>query len=334
MKNVLVTGGCGFIGSHFIKRLCREKKYSIINVDKLTYAGNARNVENLPILNILHTDVCDDKIHSILRSHNIDIIVHFAAETHVDRSVRFPKDFLTTDILGLFNLVYNSIKMGRLEKFIHISTDEVYGDKYNNEANELYPLVPNSPYAASKAAADILLQSYIKTYDFPAIIIRPCNNYGPNQFPEKLIPMVITRILDGKPALIHGDGKESREWIYVTDCVDAIYETMLKGKAGEIYNLGSGVRLDNLTIVKSLISIMTKTSEPEKYITYMSNRPGNDKRYAVDSDKLLNLLDKEYATTNLIHGLRTTVEWYKNNRGWWPEVNLEANIYDNENYLR
>ena len=334
MKNILITGGCGFIGSHLIKRLYREKKYNIVNLDKLTYAGNAKNVEGLDIVNLFKVDINDEKMEDILRTYNIDTIAHLAAESHVDRSVRYPKEFLNTDIMGLFNLVYSSIKTGLVEKFIFTSTDEVYGDSYTGEATEVFPLAPNSPYAASKASADLLLQSYIKTYGFPGIVVRCCNNYGPNQYPEKLIPMVITRVLEGKQALVHGGGKESREWVFVDDCVDAIYEVLLKGEIGGVYNIGSGIRMSNITMISNLISIILKTHEPQKHITFVKNRPGNDKRYAINSDKVSELIGREYATTNLIHGLRTTVEWYKANKDWWPNIDLEANIYDNDNYLR
>jgi dTDP-glucose 4,6-dehydratase len=334
IKNILVTGGAGFIGSHFIKHLVKNfPSYKIVNVDKLTYAGSKRNVENLPITNMWYVDIRDESIKDILGDYKIDTIINFAAESHVDRSVKYPKEFIETEILGLFNLVYQSIKNKNITLMVHVSTDEVYGDKYLNEADELFKLDPNSPYASSKACADLLLQSYIKTYDFPAIIVRPCNNYGPNQYPEKLIPMTITRVLNNQEVLVHGRGIEKREWIYVEDCCRAIEAAMHHGKIGEIYNIGSRIRFNNIYVIAAIIKMLKGKDNIMDFVKVMPNRPGNDIRYAINSDKIKTICN-DYVKTEFLEGLKTTIEWYKTNWHYWSSIDLDSNIYDNENYLR
>ncbi|MHA2220363.1 MAG: dTDP-glucose 4,6-dehydratase [Candidatus Hodarchaeales archaeon] len=265
----LITGGCGFIGSNFIRYILHNHKdCDILNVDKLTYAGNMENLRDLDVTTQV-LDIGNPAIYLTIRDYKPDIIVNFAAQTHVDRSVRYPTEFIDTDVMGLFNLVYHSMKLG-VEKFIHISTDEVYGSiskvhqewdddgksctVYPGDADEKCMLNPTSPYAASKAAGDLIMSSYIKTYNFPAIIIRPCNNYyGPRQYPEKLIPMIITQLLQSKPILLHGEGKEVREWLFVEDCCRAIDNIIEKGRIGEIYNVGSGDRINNINVIRQII---------------------------------------------------------------------------------
>jgi len=374
--NILVTGGAGFMGSHFLKLLMSKPFETISCVDKLTYAGNRDNIDGLieRDLSFYQMDIIDSRIGRILEDEQIDTIVNFAAETHVDRSICDPKAFLETDVMGLFNLVSCSMKAG-VKRFIHISTDEVYGpisetkmvpddyldeDCYGgmhlvpsekeivNEATETYPLNPTSPYSASKASADLLLQAYYKTYGFPVIIVRPCNNYGPNQYPEKLIPMAITRLLQKKKILLHGEGKEVREWIYVEDCVKAIERIMLDGKIGEIYNVGSGLKRPNERIIRRVILFalfpkgycMAHDEEDvlfDEWTERLLNRPGNDLRYAINNEKIHKELfygDVSYLQTEFEEGLEKMVDWYRNNPNFWKEVDLQANIYQEGEYLR
>ena len=334
IKNILVTGGLGFIGSHFIKHLLKNfPAYTIVSVDKLTYAGNKKNLEGLPVTSLCYVDIKDEAIKDILQDYKIDTIINFAAESHVDRSVKYPKEFIETEVLGLFNLVYQSIKNKNINLMVHVSTDEVYGDSYVYEADETFKLDPNSPYAASKACADLLLQSYVRTYDFPAVIVRPCNNYGPRQYPEKLVPMVITRLLENQEVLVHGRGIEKREWIYVEDCCKAIEAVMHFGKVGEIYNIGSGNRLTNMQVVETLIKLVKGTDKYNDFIKHMPNRPGNDIGYAINSDRTKKICN-DYLKTDFLEGMKTTVDWYKMNWHYWSSIDLESNIYDNENYLR
>lgn len=362
--NILVTGGAGFIGSHFVKRLLRNPDNKVVIIDKLTYAGNKRNLPDdfkMAYFYELDININNSIIKSILDSHKIDMIVNFAAESHVDNSIKYPKAFLETDIMGLFNLVYQSLKYGKIKKFIHISTDEVYGpideeiefrqfSGEGGEAKENWLLNPTSPYSASKACADLLLQSYFKTYDLPVVIIRPCNNYGPNQYPEKLIPATIMRLLQGKKAILHGEGQEIREWIYVDDCCRAIEKIMYNGEIGEIYNVGSGDRKNNYEIICRIIhnliypyyEFTTTHADYHSHIEFTSNRPGNDQRYAIDSSKTHKLFDQNkeelntYLRTSFDIGLQQTIDWYKDNQDHWNDVDFDSNIYSGvtREYLR
>uniref|UniRef100_A0A6M3K3C4 Putative GDP-mannose 4,6-dehydratase n=1 Tax=viral metagenome TaxID=1070528 RepID=A0A6M3K3C4_9ZZZZ len=341
--NVLVTGGAGFIGSHFIDRII-GKVDSLVCVDKLTYAGNMKNLTEASgkdFFKFYHQGIESMLIPTILDIHKIDCIVNFAAETHVDRSIQDPSAFLYSDILGTFNLAFHALKY-KVKRFIHISTDEVYGPIEKGEATEEYPLKPTSPYSSSKACADLLLQSYQKTYGLPLIIVRPCNNYGPRQYPEKLIPITITRILQGKKAILHGEGKEVREWIYVEDCVRAIEKIMTDGKAGEIYNVGSGERCENRNIIANIVDVLhpgidaVASGRWQEFMKQYPNRPGNDFRYAINCSKLGQLCGHSVQKLWTFHeGIRETIRWYKDNLDWWSDVNIEANIYkDGDGYLR
>lgn len=348
--NYLITGGCGFIGSNYIRHIQkRHDNCKILNVDKLTYAGTLENLKGLDVETVV-MDIVDPGIHSVLQKFKPDVIVNFAAQTHVDRSVRYPMEFIETDVKGVFNLVYHSMKLG-IEKFIHISTDEVYGpilvdkgywedDKTwvegHNQASETCPLNPTSPYAASKAAGDLLMLSYMKTYGFPAIIVRPCNNYGPRQYPEKLIPMVATQLLQNKKIILHGEGKEIREWIYVDDCCRAIDNIVGKGRIGEIYNIGSGERINNINVIRQIIqSMYGKVDGIDSFIHRVRNRPGNDKRYAINSNKVVKECG-EYITANFKLGAKITADWYSRNQDWWKQLNvdLSSNLYNGDKYLR
>ena len=346
--NILVSGGYGFMGSHFIKELIRDNSEQfILNIDKLTYAGNKKNLRNVPIGQVvsLIVDIDSPIMYSHLKEYGIDTVVNFAAETHVDRSIHDPEAFLQTDIIGLFNLVQACAQAG-VKRFVHISTDEVYGsvDRDRNctargtdEALETWSLNPTSPYSASKASADMLLLSYYKTYGFPVIIVRPCNNYGPNQYPEKLIPMAITRLLDDKQVILHGTGSEIREWLYVGDCVEGIKKIMFDGKIGEIYNLGSGIRKTNKEVVNDIVERVMMFPQIDQgsgdtpWVKRVPNRPGNDKRYAINSDKFLVGVvapSSDYFYVRAFDDcLDKTIKWYKDNKGWWEDVNLDANMH-------
>ncbi|MBW8001720.1 MAG: dTDP-glucose 4,6-dehydratase [Planctomycetes bacterium] len=336
--NILVTGGCGFIGSHFIKRLLRKyPDYNIVNVDKLTYAGNIKNIPPPQDYNNFTTytfDIGDTYIRSILKDHEIEVVVNFAAETHVDRSIHNPVDFIQTDIVGLINLV-QAARKAKVRRFVQISTDEVYGSlPVGFEADTVARLNPTSPYSASKASADILLLSYFKTYNFPVLIVRPCNNYGPNQYPEKLIPMCITRLLENKRMILHGDGDEVREYVYVEDCCRAIDIIMHKGFDGNTFNVGSGVRRNNREIMSAVLKevVCNQARIGEEYVKKVPNRPGNDSRYAL---KCNSLWKSQFLRSNFKDRLHLTIEWYKKNyKDWWPYVDLDANIYKDEEYLR
>ena len=326
--NILVTGGAGFIGSHFVDKLCRDG-YKPKVLDKLTYAGNMKNLSfSEPPTCVC--DIADPEIEGIIEVENIDTIVNFAAETHVDRSISDPKAFINTDIVGLINLVHACVKKN-IKRFIHISTDEVYGSISNGAFTEGQKLNPTSPYSASKASADLLLMSFYKTYGLPVILVRPSNNYGVRQYPEKLIPMTILRLLNGENAIMHGEGQEVREWLHVDDCVDGVYNVMTRGKVGETYNLGSGVRINNHLIIDLILNIMGLNHDR---IEKVNNRPGNDYRYAIDSIKAYQDIDFSPHRT-LVEELEPIIEWYDSNRDYWHNVDISANIYtDNKEYLR
>jgi len=335
MQRVIVTGGAGFIGSHFCDLLVKMG-YKVISYDFLTYAGNMSNHEYVgenSNFDFVLGDICDfEAVNNLLRQD--DIVVNFAAETHVDRSIKDPWAFLRADIIGLFNLIYISRKK-KIKKFIQISTDEVYGPVVEGEVGELSPFAPASPYSASKASADLLVQSYIKTYGFPGIIIRPCNNFGERQYPEKLIPMIITKILEGKEVYLHGEGKEIREWIYVKDCCRMILNIMEEGKIGEAYNIGTGFRVSNRSMI-GLIFYFMKVSLKKKLVLKIKNvfnRPGNDSRYAISSSKYLKTFENIEKTV-FENALVETIRWYYDHKTWWDKVNLEANIYKKDEYLR
>jgi len=324
------------MGSHFVEQLYNNYKFNVVILDKMTYAGNIKNVRNVDFEKILYVGIEDPTIIDIMKYHKIDTVVNFAAQTHVDRSITNPMDFVKTDVLGVFNLAYCSLKLG-IERFIHISTDEVYGDSYSGEADESFPMIPNSPYAASKAAADLLLLSYYKTYNLPLIIVRPSNNMGERQYPEKLVPFNILRFLRGEKMFLHGEGNEKREWIYVQDCCNGIMKVLNGGIVGQIYNVGSGIRCTNKYMLMLLLKELTGEDNIElwsSYIEQVFNRPGNDRQYAINSSKIKEELDFA-PITNLKGSIQKTIKWYKENPNWWSEVDISSNIYtDNKNYLR
>ena len=314
MKTVVVTGGLGFIGSNLINIL-NKKKYFIINIDKVTYASNFKNISNnINNYKFYQRDINDQNfIKIILNKYNPSLIFNVAAETHVDRSIDGPKQFIDSNIYGVFNLLEAVRKFKKKIKLIHVSTDEVYGDIIKNRSSkESDPYNPSSPYSASKASSDLLIKSYVRTYKIPAIITNCCNNYGPNQYPEKLIPTIIYKIINKKPVPIYGNGKNIREWIHVEDHCDALIKISEKGILGENYNVGSGIELNNIDIVKKIISsfkeIDFNITNRAKFI-FVKDRPGHDLRYSLNSSKIKRHL-KWRCKYNFDKGIKQTIIWY------------------------
>ena len=290
-KNILVTGGCGFIGSNFIRHMLSIYHYNITNLDKLTYAGNLENlkdIENDKRYSFIKGDIVDrNLVQHIFEARAIDTVINFAAESHVDRSIMSPDEFIQTNINGTFNLLETAKKLG-VRRFIQISTDEVYGSLGKEGLfTELTPMSPNSPYSASKASADMLAMAYFKTFNMPVVITRCSNNYGPYQFPEKLIPLIITNALADIALPVYGDGLNIRDWIHVYDHCEAIDVVLHKGSEGEVYNIGGENERTNIEIVKLILDILGK---PYSLIQYVKDRLGHDRRYAIDSTKIINIL--------------------------------------------
>lgn len=324
MKKIIVTGGNGFIGSNLVNFLLK-KKYFVINIDKNKYAKNSYLLKDLKLKNykFYKLDINNKKIFQILTRHKPIAIFNLAAETHVDRSIDSPKGFIDSNILGTFNILENIKKYEKKYKkrlrLIHVSTDEVYGDlKNNSRSNEKSPYRPSSPYAASKASSDHLIKSYVRTYNIDAVISNCCNNYGPGQFPEKLIPTLIFNVLNNKSLPIYGKGLNSREWIHVEDHCKGIFVIYKKGKNGESYNIGTGISLNNLNLTKILLKIVKRKIKIGKNvkIKFVKDRPGHDLRYALDSKKINKKLKWKSSKTFEI-GLSETFEWYLNNRNFF-----------------
>jgi dTDP-glucose 4,6-dehydratase len=335
MKHMLITGGCGFIGANFVRYLLEESDFTgrIINVDKLTYAGNPENLADIETdykdrYIFIKADICDGtRMAEIFEHYEIDSVCHFAAESHVDRSIVKPDEFIQTNIVGTFNLLESArTHLNRMIRFHHISTDEVYGSLgREGHFKETTRYKPNSPYSASKAASDHLVRAYYKTYGLPMTISNCSNNYGPYQFPEKLIPLIILNALEGKSLPVYGDGRNVRDWLYVKDHCIAIWTIMKNGTAGETYNVGGNSELENIKLVEMICDILdekTPLSDGDSrrdLITFVKDRPGHDLRYAVDFSKLsknLNWRPKQSLET----GIRDTIQWYMDNRKWIERV--------------
>ncbi len=321
MKNVLVTGGAGFIGSNFVRHfLSAHSDVRVINVDKLTYAGNLENLEdvaNNPRYHFVRGDICErETLESVFKQFDIDSVVHFAAESHVDRSILGSSVFVQTNVAGT-NILLDVAKQFGVERFLHVSTDEVYGSLGSTgKFTEETPLHPNSPYSASKASSDLLAFAYHHTYGLPVVVTRCSNNYGPYQFPEKLIPLMIINALNDKPLPVYGDGLNVRDWLHVTDHCVALDAVLQNGTPGEVYNIGGNNEWKNIDIVKLILDKVGKT---EDLISYVKDRLGHDRRYAIDATKI----KKEFGWTPAYSfevGIEKTVQWYLNNSTWWKRV--------------
>ena len=313
---MLITGGAGFIGSNFIHHMMdSHPEVEIINLDILTYAGNLKNLKSVDKnsrYTFIKGDICDQGIvNAILDRNEIDTIVHFAAESHVDRSITQASEFVRTNLLGTHNLL-ECARNHPITRFIHISTDEVYGSTLKGSFTEKNILSPSSPYSASKAGSDLLALSYFTTYKFPVIITRCTNNYGPYQYPEKLIPLFITNLIEGKKIPVYGTGKNIRDWIHVSDHCRAVEFLLKKGISGEIYNIGGGNEKTNIEITKKILTFLNKD---ESLIEYVTDRPGHDFRYSLDCSKLQTMgWSPRYSFEE---GLKETIEWYIRNEWWW-----------------
>tara|TARA_B110000971_G_scaffold220435_1_gene264018 strand:- start:2138 stop:3154 length:1017 start_codon:yes stop_codon:yes gene_type:complete len=326
MKKIIVTGGLGFIGSNLIELLIKKNFY-VINIDKVTYSSNFYNTREFnknKNYQFIRADINSKKILNIFLKHKPSCIFNLAAETHVDRSIDNPSHFITSNINGVFNILEcfkKYCKINKKSRLIHISTDEVFGDILKGRSSEKYPYKPSSPYAASKAASDHLVYSYVRTYNLPAIITNCSNNYGPKQHPEKLIPKLIYNIFNNKTLPIYGNGLNSREWIYVKDHCEALLEVYRKGKIGEFYNIGSNKNFNNIQICQALLKISKdlKNLNSNVKIKFVKDRPGHDIRYALNSNKIKNNL-KWMPKTNFLNGLRKTYDWYLKNNDYFKSL--------------
>lgn len=318
---ILVTGGMGFIGSSFVRHvLGTHPAARVVTYDKLTYAGNLRNLDDVaksPRHVFVRGDVCDAAaVEAAFAAHRPDQVVHFAAETHVDRSILDAGDFITTNIQGT-RVVLDAARKAGLRRFLHISTDEVYGALGESGVfTEQSPLLPNSPYAASKAGADVLARAYHVTYGLPVVITRTCNNYGPYQFPEKFIPLMIVNAFRGEPLPIYGDGLYVREWLHVEDHARALATVLAEGRPGEVYNIGSGDERPNLEVAKRILSL---TGRPESLLRHVKDRPGHDRRYAIESSKVRQELGWA-PQVPFAEGLAQTIAWFRAHEAWWQEI--------------
>ena len=334
---VLVTGGSGFIGSNLVRLLVEEKGESVINLDKLTYAGNAESLvylEGNPNYTFEQVDLCDAAaLAEIFSEHKPDAVMHLAAESHVDRSIDGPGEFIQTNIVGTYNLLqaalnyWRNLPEGNGFRFLHVSTDEVFGSLAPDAPgfSETTPYDPHSPYSASKAASDHLARSWSDTYGLPVLVTNCSNNYGPYQFPEKLIPVVILKCLRGEPIPVYGKGENVRDWLYVSDHAEALYTVLTKGRIGETYNIGGNNERQNIELVRTLCTLMDKfapmdnAKSYEELISFVTDRPGHDMRYAIDSTKIREELGWE-PKEDFESGFRKTVKWYLDNQSWWQHI--------------
>lgn len=317
MKKILVTGGAGFIGSHFVKHLLKKyPAYHVTVLDKLTYAGNLENLNEVsrdPRYRFVKGDVQDQALLKTL-SVEIDGLVHFAAATHVDRSIQGSQEFVDTNVKGTLALL-EAARAAGIERFVHISTDEVYGSVARGSATEESHFAPNNPYSASKAAGDLMARSYFITYGLPIMLVRPSNNYGPNQYPEKALPLFITNLIENKKIPLYGDGKNVRDWLFVEDTCRAVDLILHKGKPGEIYNVAGGNEKPNRDVVSKLLALMKRSRD---WIQPVKDRPGHDRRYSMTDKKIRRLGWKPLVSFE--EGLKRTVAWYHDNPSWWQRI--------------
>lgn len=318
--NILVTGGAGFMGSNFVRFLLKKyPDYRVVNFDKLTYAGNLENlqeVEHDSRYAFVRGDICDQEaVERVVREHAIDAVVNYAAETHVDRSIHDPSAFLKTDVFGT-HVLLETVKKFNLKKLVQISTDEVFGSIDQGSFREDSPFRPNSPYSASKAGGDLLCRAYYETYRTPVVVTHSCNFYGAYQYPEKLIPLFITNLLEGKKIPLYGDGKNVREWIHASDHCRAIDRVLHAAAPGSVYMIGTGDEISNIQITKKILALLLFG---EDRIEYVPDRPGHDRRYAIDCSRLRRELGW-MPEKSFDEGLRETVEWYQEHRSWWERI--------------
>jgi dTDP-glucose 4,6-dehydratase len=329
----LVTGGAGFIGSAFVRLVLGSSDTRIVNLDKLTYAGNLENLTPIadnPGYRFVHGDICDaGLVDALVQEEKPDVIVNFAAESHVDRSILSPAPVFETNLRGTFTLL-EAARLHAVPRFLHVSTDEVYGSIDSpHEADENYPLRASSPYSASKAGSDLLALSYFVTYKMPVTVTRASNNYGPYQFPEKLIPLMISNAMENKPLPIYGDGMQIRDWLFVEDHCRAILAAVERGRPGEIYNIGGSRALPNVEVVRLILKALGK---PETLMQTVRDRPGHDRRYALSSEKLMHETGWK-AQVPFEEGLQATIDWYRANGGWIERVKSGAyQSYYDRNY--
>jgi dTDP-glucose 4,6-dehydratase len=322
-NRILVTGGAGFIGANFVRFALRERdELSIVNLDLLTYSGNLENLAGLESdsrYEFVRGDICDRDLMRDLMDR-VDAVVHFAAESHVDRSIIDSTPFIRSNVLGT-QVLLDAAREAEVGRFVHVSTDEVYGslplDKPELKFTEETPLAANSPYAASKAASDMLVRAAFHTFGFPAMTTRCSNNFGPYQFPEKVIPLFVTNLIEDKPVPLYGDGLNVRDWLHVEDHCEAILTVLEKGEPGEVYNVGGDNERSNLELTKSILAILGKD---DSYITPVKDRPGHDRRYAIDSSKLQTTLGWKPTRSAWPNALEDTVAWYRDNETWWRRV--------------
>jgi dTDP-glucose 4,6-dehydratase len=324
MRTLLVTGAAGFIGSNFVRMLIKRREpVNIVAFDKLTYAGNLANLTDLlsDKVHFVKGDICNaDHVDHVVAQHKVTEIVHFAAESHVDRSILGSGPFIQTNVVGT-QILLDVLKSRKLDKFLYVSTDEVYGTLPENDPTALFteetPLQPNSPYSASKAAGDCLVRSYFHTFHLPVLTTRCSNNYGPYHFPEKLIPLFVTNLMEDKQVPLYGDGKNVRDWLYVEDHCDAIYTVLNKGTFGESYNVGGNNEMTNRQITEIILREMNKPWD--KFVKYVQDRPGHDRRYAIDASKIKRELGWE-PKFRFEQAIKTTIQWYRDNESWWRTI--------------
>ncbi|MBI4880109.1 MAG: dTDP-glucose 4,6-dehydratase [Planctomycetes bacterium] len=322
MKTILVTGGAGFIGSNFVRHvLARTAQYRVVNLDLLTYAGNLENlkdVERDERYAFVKADIADARaVERVFAEHAVDLVVNFAAESHVDRSIVDPEVFVRTNVLGT-QVLLDRARAAGVERYLQVSTDEVYGSlgPQDKAFTEEHPIRPSSPYSASKAGADHLVHAVAHTFGLPAVITRCSNNYGPYQFPEKLIPLMISNALEGKELPVYGDGKNVRDWLHVDDHCSAILRALEAGKAGAVYNIGGASEMENIEVVRLILRAVNR---PESLIRFVKDRPGHDRRYAIDAARIRQELGWEPAC-RFQDGIAETVRWYLEHRDWWERV--------------
>ncbi|WHZ15600.1 MAG: dTDP-glucose 4,6-dehydratase [Nitrospira sp.] len=315
---ILVTGGAGFIGSHLVRRLVESGRHTVVNLDALKYSGNLENLTDLaghPQYTFVHADICDQQVvHAVLNEHRIEGIINCAAETHVDRSILDPGAFARTDVVGTGVLLEEARQAG-VRRFLQVSTDEVYGSVEQGSSTEEDRLEPRSPYSASKAGGDLLVLSYWTTYRFPVLVTRGSNTYGPNQYPEKFIPLFVTNAIEGEPLPLYGDGKNCRDWLSVHDHAAGIEHVFDQGQPGTVYNVGGGNERENLTVAEQIVAALGK---PRSLIRFVQDRPGHDRRYSIDCSRL-----RALGWTPRVpfeEGLKQTVEWYRTHESWWRTI--------------